>query len=93
MGRDRIFCKVAACGFYNEGIVVRQGFIFSEASRSALGSTKPPIPWILGLYPKAYRARDVKLWKMIGVITTPPTTLVACAEQLVFKEMFNNLSQ
>jgi len=57
MGRDRIFRKVAGCGFYNWGIVVRllqgQGIFFSDASRSALGPTKPPIPRVLGLYPKA----------------------------------------
>jgi hypothetical protein len=57
MGKDRIFYKVVGCGFYNRGIVVRllqrQGIFFSEASRSVMGTTKPPIPWVLGLYLKA----------------------------------------
>jgi len=53
MVQDRTFCKVVGCGFYNWGIAVRllqgQGIFFSEASRSALGPTKPPIPSVLGL--------------------------------------------
>jgi hypothetical protein len=56
-------------------------FLFTTVSRTALGSTKPPIQWVRGFFPRGQSDQGVKLtthihlvleWRMRGAIPPLP---------------------
>lgn len=60
MSQDSVVSIVTSYRLDGPGFISQQGqgiFLFYKMSRSALGATQPPIPWVLGLFPWGKMAR------------------------------------